>query len=481
MTRRIAPWWFALRTLIGLVALSCGSDDSSVGPSSTGQVQVTVSLTGDDLPAVYAVSVSGRSSLNNRVGTPAALAGIPPGEHSVRIDISPNCQVVGDNPRRATVARGETTVVAFAVTCSATTRSLQLVTSTTGEGIDPDGYTVVVEGAVITGGRYHRRISVTPTGETTLAAAPTGPLHVTLVGLAVNCNALGTNPLILPAATATTVVSLSISCGPATARIAYVHEHAQGTDLRVVDGNGTVLNSITSDAYLDADPAWSPDGERLAFSTNRDGNREIYAIDPDGSNAVRLTDDPNDDYSPAWSPDGRRIAFTRSVAASEDIFVMNADGTRVERLTTDGARDGSPTWSTDGQTIAFMSERDTLPEIYTMSASGGTQTRVTLGGGRHAAWSPDGTKLAFAVPICGADGCVSSIFTKTGAQEPVPVSHRAADRPSWSPDGRRMVVDMFICDFYSYDCDRDGVYIMTLDGTDAVFLAKGHSAVWAPR
>ena len=196
---------------------------------------------------------------------------------------------------------------------------------------------------------------------------------------------------------------------------------------------------------------------------------------------MRLTDEPNDDYSPAWSRDGRRIAFTRNVSGNEDIFVMNADGTGVQRLTTHQARDGFPTWSPDGQTIAFTSERDGRAEVYTMNPSGGAQTRVTLGGGRHPVWSPDGTKLAFAVPVCRGYGCFPSIFTKTGAETPVVVSQRVADRPSWSPDGRRMAVDMFICDFYFYECDRDGVYIMTLDGTDALFVARGHSPVWRPR
>jgi Tol biopolymer transport system component len=105
------------------------------------------------------------------------------------------------------------------------------------------------------------------------------------------------------------------------------------------------------------------------------------------------------------------------------------------------------------------------------------QTRVTFNGGRHPVWSPDGTTLAFSAVICRGFGCYPSIFTKTGSQVAAP---QVGERPSWSPDGRRIVVDFFRCDFYYYSCDRD-IYIMTVDGTDLIRLADGHSTVWRAR
>jgi len=471
----------ALRLLICLIALAC-SDDSAVAPASTGEIKVTVVMTGSDLPGQYSVSAGGRSLTGSRSAAFAVIFGLAPGEHEVRLDVASNCQVLGDNPQTTTVTRGRTTSVSFAVTCSSVRGTLLFVTSTSGVDPDRNGYEVIVEGATVHGSSYYRRILLNATGEFKLEDAPAGDNRLTLVGLAVNCNAAGANPRTVPVRTAqTSTVAYEVSCAEATDQIAYVYEEATRSDLRLVNGDGSVIRSITSDVYLDLDPAWSPDGEHLAFATTRDGNREIYRIDPDGSNAVRLTDHPNDDFEPAWSPDGRRIAFTSSRSGNDDIFVMNADGTDVVQLTTSPFRDVSPAWSRDGRTIAFVSERDGRAEVYAMDATGAAQTRFTLGGGRQPVWSPDGTTLAFTVPLCRGYGCYPSIFIQKGTQAPTLLSQNVAERPSWSPDARRMVVDWYICDFYFFGCERDGIYIMMVDGTDVFHLARGHSAVWRPR
>jgi Tol biopolymer transport system component len=77
---------------------------------------------------------------------------------------------------------------------------------------------------------------------------------------------------------------------------------------------------------------------------------------------------------------------------------MNANGSNQVNLTNHSAAfDGRAAWSPDGSKIAFTSTRDGNYEIYIMNANGTGVTRLT----NHAeldsypAWSPDGLKIAF--------------------------------------------------------------------------------------
>ena len=72
---------------------------------------------------------------------------------------------------------------------------------------------------------------------------------------------------------------------------------------------------------------------------------------------------------------------------------MAADGSQPTRLTRNDAGDISAAWSPDGTQIAFASNRDGDGEIYVTAADGSQPTRLTRNdaGDISAAWSPDGT------------------------------------------------------------------------------------------
>ena len=77
---------------------------------------------------------------------------------------------------------------------------------------------------------------------------------------------------------------------------------------------------------------------------------------------------------------------------------MNADGSAQTRLTNNAAFDGAPAWSPDGTKIAFASNRDGDTQIYVMNADGSAadaadeqqRDRVDSPPGRRT-----GTKIAF--------------------------------------------------------------------------------------
>src|SRR5256886_5124812 len=64
--------------------------------------------------------------------------------------VAGNCTVGGANPRTVAVPSGGTISTTFSVSCAPTgggTGSLTVTTSTTGSDLDPDGYTVTLDGA----------------------------------------------------------------------------------------------------------------------------------------------------------------------------------------------------------------------------------------------------------------------------------------------------------------------------------------------
>jgi hypothetical protein len=156
--------------------------------ATVGALEVTAATTGDDLdPDGYAVSVDG--------GTPQAIAidgtvsfpGLDAGDHTVELSgVAANCSVGGENPRTVAVTAGETAQTTFDVTCGQLFGSIELTTTTTGIGLDGDGYQVTIDGAAA------GTVGINET--VVLGDVPVGDRTVELQGIAGTCSATSANP-----------------------------------------------------------------------------------------------------------------------------------------------------------------------------------------------------------------------------------------------------------------------------------------------
>ena len=125
--------------------------------------------------------------------------------------------------------------------------------------------------------------------------------------------------------------------------VVYVHSLLDGK--RQVAANFRGSNSA---------PAWSPDGRTLAVSLSREGGSQLFLVNPDGSGLRRLTTSSAIDTEPRFSPDGRWIYFTSDRGGSPQIYRMPAGGGNAQRVTFEGSYNVSPRISPDGRTLAYI-------------------------------------------------------------------------------------------------------------------------------
>jgi Tol biopolymer transport system component len=214
--------------------------------------------------------------------------------------------------------------------------------------------------------------------------------------------------------------------------------------------NGTVVTQLTSNGG--SYPVWQPGGAKIAFLNQ--SNQQAYLMNSDGSNVTQLTS--TGDQVTSWSPQGDKLLSKVFDSNSlPQIFKMNSGGTGRTQLTfgpplyTGWGANWDAAWSPDGTRIAFTTDRDSTIgnncyEIYVMNADGSNPTPlrpqppcVLNWSAWEPAWSPDGSKIAYAADVSAT---VAIFVMNADGSGPIQLTQGADDeQPSWNEDGTKIV------------------------------------------
>ena len=292
----------------------------------------------------------------------------------------------------------------------------------------------------------------------------------------------------------------------ANGKLVFTSERDGNPEIYAMNPDGSTQTNLTNNTARDFQSKWSPDGSKILFVSDRAGGTrqrlQFYVMDADGSNVTKITNFPDvtdiSFDSPTWSPDGTRIVYiARSFGILTNLVVVNADGSGQPKTIESGINISSPRWSPDGTRIAYVGREAGPPVadnpdalrtyVFVVNADGTGRTRIAEAIDPNKsrstpglAWSPDGTRLAFAsnrdgdaeIYVASASGVPASTFMDFGLTRLT--DNSAEDTlPAWSPDGKLI----------AFTSDRDGnreIYVMKADGSNQTRLTNNSAPDYNP-
>jgi len=209
------------------------------------------------------------------------------------------------------------------------------------------------------------------------------------------------------------------------------------------------IRMTTANAFS---PAFASDGTAIFFHTGRERDaRSAIEVASAGSqtdghpSVMTIVDDGSHNYHARPSPDGRFVAFDSDRDGERGVYVANRDGSQVRRVSGPGYA-ALPTWSRNNTWLAYIRAEPNKPTVWNLwvqPAAGGRARRVTnyrYGQTWAASWFPDDRRIAYS-----HEDTLTVMDLRTGkaTRYPSPVKGQLVRTPAVSPDGTKIIFQVF--------------------------------------
>ncbi len=259
----------------------------------------------------------------------------------------------------------------------------------------------------------------------------------------------------------------------------------------------TGLEQVTHSSTNEFDPAVSPDARSIAFekadSPGSTPHVEVMSMVDLASGHPPLVEYDSKDamgMAPTWTPDGRAVVFESDALGPRRLVETIGDGVQTThflgRVGQDDLYGAWPALSSSGR-LAFSlgptrlfstGWRTTLSLDATIGVTDiAGSTMSVLGAGTDPAWSPDGSRLAFARRTGGHLHLFVANADGTGATQ---ITDGTEDdrQPTWSPDGRAIA----FCSMHPNDAGwvQANLFAVHPDGSGLTQLTEGDRLACRP-
>lgn len=187
---------------------------------------------------------------------------------------------------------------------------------------------------------------------------------------------------------------------------------------------------------------------------------------------------PTPTLTPTPVGGGGILVFDWLREGNRDIYAIDLETDEEPvRLTDHPGVDRSPAWSPDGTRIAFASRRDANWDLYVLDVASGQERRLTTNPhyDGEPAWSPDGEYIAFESMREG-DLDIFTLRLSDGTITQITTSPFPDYGPAWSPDGRHIA-------FVTWRDGNQELYLASPTGEEAPYNltddpANDYAPVW---
>lgn len=245
------------------------------------------------------------------------------------------------------------------------------------------------------------------------------------------------------------------------------------------------------------DYAVHPQGEAIVYSVLReDGGSDLWRMDRDGGHERLLLACPDMAcLHPAWSPDGRLLAYEqRDIWAdapnldpkASRLWLLDLEQDRQRPLFDYEVPLHAPLWAPQGERLAYLSPLAAGIEVLDLPSEELFQFSNEWGG--TPSWSPDGRELVLSELMLAGEALVVRLLRIDVAQgELLDISEeeRVQDvSPAWSPGGGWIAFGRQFLDEERWTPGRQ-VWLTRPDGSEAYPLLEGAMAdhfafAWRP-